>query len=146
MKTMQASPHLWFTAALLALVTALAVVPSRANADELRFALSGDQEVPPVKTMATGTATVRVDPDMSITGQVATTGIAATVAHIHLGARGANGPVQIDLVRKGENEWVVPAGAKLTEAQYKAYKAGELYFNVHSAQNKAGELRGQIKP
>ena len=40
----------------------------------------------------------------------------------------------------------VVAGAKLTDDQYAAYKAGNLYVNVHSAANKGGEVRGQIKP
>jgi len=40
----------------------------------------------------------------------------------------------------------VPAGSKLTDAQYESYKAGNLYVNVHSAANKGGEIRAQIKP
>jgi hypothetical protein len=35
---------------------------------------------------------------------------------------------------------------KLTDAQYKAFKAGDLYVNVHSAQHQGGEIRGQLKP
>jgi hypothetical protein len=38
-----------------------------------------------------------------------------------------------------------PAGAKLTDAQYAAYKAGNLYVNVHSAKNPGGEIRAQLK-
>ena len=37
------------------------------------------------------------------------------------------------------------ADAKLTEAQYAAYKAGNLYVNVHSAKNPGGEIRAQLK-
>jgi hypothetical protein len=40
----------------------------------------------------------------------------------------------------------VPEGAKLTDAQYESYKAGNLYYNIHSAAYKGGEVRGQIKP
>ena len=38
----------------------------------------------------------------------------------------------------------MPAGTVLTDAQYAAYLAGELYFNVHTAANPGGEIRGQI--
>ena len=34
----------------------------------------------------------------------------------------------------------------LTDDQFKAYKAGELYVNVHSAANPGGEVRAQLKP
>jgi hypothetical protein len=63
-----------------------------------------------------------------------------------MAAAGKNGPVIVPLAKSGEGTWSVPAGAKLTDAQYEAYKAGELYVNVHSAENKGGEIRGQLKP
>jgi hypothetical protein len=66
-------------------------------------------------------------------------------AHIHLGASGKNGPVIIPLTKTSDNVWTVPAGAKLTDAQFESYKAGDLYINVHSAANKGGEIRGQLK-
>jgi hypothetical protein len=69
-----------------------------------------------------------------------------TAAHIHEGAAGQNGPVIIPLQKKSDTEWVVPAGAKLNDAQYEAYKAGRLYVNFHSAQHKGGEIRAQIRP
>jgi hypothetical protein len=34
----------------------------------------------------------------------------------------------------------------LTPEQLKSYQAGELYVNVHSAANKGGEIRAQLKP
>jgi hypothetical protein len=40
----------------------------------------------------------------------------------------------------------VPEGRKLTPAQVQAWKAGNLYVNVHTAANKGGEVRGQINP
>jgi hypothetical protein len=83
---------------------------------------------------------------MTVSGDVTTMGIAATAAHIHLGKMGANGPVAIGLEKSGDNAWRVPAGAKLDAAQYQAFKDGALYVNVHSAANKAGEIRGQLMP
>ena len=43
-------------------------------------------------------------------------------------------------------ESIVPAGAKLNDAQIKAFKEGGLYVNVHTAANKGGEVRGQLNP
>jgi hypothetical protein len=40
----------------------------------------------------------------------------------------------------------VPEGSKLTDEQYAAFKAGNLYVNVHSAEHKGGEIRTQLKP
>ena len=108
--------------------------------------LSGKQEVPPVTTSASGNGTITVGPDRSVSGSITTTGVAVTAAHIHDGAPGKNGPVIIPLVKTSDNVWSVPAGAKLTVAQHESYRAGSLYVNVHSAANKAGEIRGQLKP
>lgn len=108
--------------------------------------LNGDQENPPVTTSASGTSTITVGADKSVSGSVTTTGVAGTAAHIHNGAAGKNGPVIIPLTKSGDGVWSVPAGAKLTDAQYADYKSGNLYVNVHSAANKGGEVRAQLKP
>jgi hypothetical protein len=67
------------------------------------------------------------------------------MAHIHMGAKGQNGGVIIPLNKNGDM-YTVPAGAKLTDAQMAAFKAGNLYVNVHTATNKGGEVRGQLQP
>ena len=108
--------------------------------------LSGAQQNPPVTTAASGSGTITVGADKSVSGSVTTSGVAGTAAHIHDGAPGKNGPVIIPLTKTSDDTWSVPAGAKLTDAQYDSYKAGNLYVNVHSAANKGGEIRGQLKP
>ena len=108
--------------------------------------LNGSQEVPPVSTAATGSGTLTVLMDRSMTGTVTTSGVAGTVAHIHLAAPGSNGPVIIPLNKTGDNMWSVPASIRLNDAQYEAYKLGNLYVNVHSAANPGGEIRGQVTP
>lgn len=109
--------------------------------------LSGAQEVPPVTTQGSGSGTITVNEDKSVSGSVKITGFTATAAHIHTGAAGKNGPVIIPLTKSSDGStWSVPAGAKLTDAQYNDYKAGNLYVNVHSAAYKGGEVRGQLKP
>ena len=108
--------------------------------------LTGAQEVPPVTTSASGTSYIAISGDGAVAGNVKTTGIAATMAHIHIAPAGQNGPVIVPLAKAGDNEWTVPSGAKLTPAQLAAYKAGSLYVNVHSDAHKGGEIRAQLKP
>jgi hypothetical protein len=127
-------------------VGSLAGFSSAASAETVKVVLSGDMETPPVKTTASGSGTVTVNADKTISGSVATTGVDATMAHIHLAPTGKPGPVIIPLQKKGDHDWMVPAGAKLTDEQYQAFKAGNLYINVHSAVHKDGEIRGQLMP
>lgn len=128
----------------IALALALAWPAGTLLAADLR--LSGEQEVPPVQTSATGTGSISVGRDGAVSGSVKTTGVEATAAHIHLGPAGKNGPVIIPLTKGDAGTWSVPAGARLTAEQMKSYQAGELYVNVHSAANKGGEIRAQIEP
>jgi hypothetical protein len=118
---------------------------SIASATEIKVILAGDQEVPPVKSAGTGTGMIIVDADKSVSGSVTTTGIAGTAAHVHEGATGKNGPVIIPLTKNGDT-YAVPPGAKLTDAQFASYQAGNLYVNVHTAANPGGEIRAQLKP
>ena len=115
-----------------------------ALAADVKVALSGANEVPPVKTSASGSGTITVADDGAVSGSVSATGVAGTAAHIHEGAAGANGPVIVPLTKDGDS-YKVPAGAKLTAAQLASFKAGNLYVNVHSAANPNGEIRGQLK-
>lgn len=124
----------------------LAVFSLPAFADDIKIKLSGDIEVPPVATKASGEGMITIKPDMSVSGKVMTSGITATMAHIHIGKAGVNGPVVITLAKSGDNGWMVPEGSMLSAEQYQAYKAGELYVNVHSADHKPGEIRGQLMP
>ena len=114
--------------------------------DEVKVTLSGNQEIPPVTTAASGTGTFVVGEDKSVSGKVTISGVVITVAHIHEAPAGSNGPIIIPLTKTSDTVWVVPAGAKLTDAQYASYKAGNLYYNFHSEAHKSGEIRGQIRP
>jgi hypothetical protein len=117
-----------------------------ANAGDVTVTLSGAEEVPAVTTNAKGSGTITVGEDKSVKGTIKTTGVMGTAAHIHEAPAGKNGPPIITLEKKSDSEWAVPAGAKLSDAQYESFKAGNLYVNVHSAQNKPGEIRSQLKP
>jgi len=126
--------------------TSLIAPAGSALADEVTVTLSGSQEIPPVTTAAMGTGKLTVETDKSMSGKVTISGMNATVAHIHEAAGGATGPIIIPLTKISESIWAVPDGVKLTDAQYEAYRAGRLYFNIHSEAYRSGEIRGQIKP
>jgi hypothetical protein len=131
------------TSALLLLIVGCA---TGSAPQSTKLSLSGAQEVPPVVTTATGGGQITVLSNRAVSGSATTSGIAGTSAHIHEASPGKNGPVAIPLTKASDGTWTVPAGAKLTEAQYASYLAGNLYVNVHSAAHPAGEIRGQITP
>ena len=129
-----------------AVAATLFTLTSAAFADDVKVSLTGAQEVPPVTTQAKGSGTIKIGDDKSVSGSIETSGINGNAAHIHMAAAGQNGGVIIPLAKSGDNGWNVPAGAKLTDAQYDAFKKGDLYVNVHTKEHPAGEIRGQLKP
>lgn len=109
-------------------------------------ALTGAQEVPAVQSNASGVGILTVNPrTREIAGKLTLTGLrSVTAAHIHQAAAGQNGDVIINLV--GDDLLrTVPAGTVLTAAQFAGLLKGDLYFNVHTAEKPAGEIRGQIQ-
>ncbi|NBY07351.1 MAG: CHRD domain-containing protein [Betaproteobacteria bacterium] len=128
------------------LVSSLAFASLSVAAQAINVSLSGSQEVPAVTTSASGSGTITIAPDLSVSGSVTTLGVDGTMAHIHMAATGQNGPVIVPMTKTADQFWSIPTGAKLTDAQYQSFKAGNLYVNVHSAANKGGEIRGQLKP
>lgn len=106
--------------------------------------LAGTSEVPPIATSAYGTGTVNISADRRVVATVSVLNMTPTAAHIHEAAAGANGPVIVPFTKISENAFVAPEGARLTDAQYASYKAGNLYVNVHSAKFPGGEVRAQI--
>jgi len=129
-------------ASAIAVLAGCAGLEYQASAQQVR--LWGSNEVPPVQTQAYGTGVINIAPDRSVSVVVSVIDMIPTAAHIHEGAAGTNGPVIVPLNRISERAFVAPDGTRLTEAQYAAYKAGNLYVNVHSARYPNGEVRSQI--
>jgi hypothetical protein len=141
---------LTFHVRALAIAAGLAIIASCASMSDSmstqQLTLSGGNEVPPVTTAASGTGTVTINPDRTVSAKITVTGMTATASHIHEGAAGANGPVIVPFTKTADNTFVAPDGAKLTDSQYASLKAGNLYVNVHSAAHPGGEIRAQLKP
>ena len=109
-----------------------------------KVVLTGAAEVPAVTTEATGSGTILVANDRSVSGSITTMRIDATAAHIHMAPKGSNGPVVVPMTKTAEGTWTIPAGARFTDTQYASYVAGNMYVNVHSAAFPCGEIRGQL--
>lgn len=66
----------------------------------------------------------------------------AVGAHVHIGRRGAAGPVAVPLC--GPCRSGARGNATLQANVLAALEAGRAYVNVHTARNAAGEIRGQV--
>ena len=129
----------------MAPMAALLLLSAGLHAEQpMSLSLTGSAEVPPVSSAAKGSGQITIMPDRTVSGSIKVSGFVPTVAHIHEGAVGKNGPPIVTLTKSGNDGFVVPPDAKLSEAQYKSYQAGALYVNVHSAQYPDGEIRGQL--
>lgn len=105
--------------------------------------LSGSNEVPPVTTPASGSATVNFAPSSGVIFyDVTATGLSGVAAHIHQAPAGVNGPVIVTF-SGGPTHW--SGQATLTPEQGAALLSGGTYVNVHTAANPGGEIRGQLQ-
>lgn len=132
-------PRMWVPFALLLLASATLYAQQ-----PISISLSGDAEVPPVTTSAKGSGQIIVMPDHTVSGSIKVSGFVPTMAHIHEAAVGKNGPPIITLTQTTSDSFAIPAGARLTDAQYTRFTSGELYVNVHSARYPNGEIRAQL--
>jgi hypothetical protein len=110
--------------------------------------LTGAQEVPPTTSKGTGTAVLTLDAAKKTVAWKLTwkdlTGDAGA-AHIHgPAAPGANAGVVVGLGGTAPLKQPLEGSSVLTDAQWADLVAGKDYINIHTAENKGGEVRGQI--
>ncbi len=144
------TPSLRFLAPLAVTLALSATTVARAHV-ELGATLDVAQEVPAVSTpsTATGTATLLLEPDGRITGEVTVQNLLSppVFAHIHEGPVGVQGNVIFTLDDSpitGTSGTITVETTPLNEAQMQTLFEGGLYVNFHTVENIAGELRGQI--
>ncbi len=127
------------------------------NTNKFNAKLSGQEEVPPTQSKATGMAEFTPSGE-SVSYTVNATGIqGATAGHIHSGEKGKNGDVVVTLFKfdspqneVSENGTITadklagPMQGKQISDLANAMKNGSTYVNIHTEQNPNGEIRGQI--
>lgn len=151
------------TAALFLGTSALAfplVVSAQSTTTQWRASLTAANEVPPTQSTATGTFTATLDETAgTLTWTLKVPPITgATMAHIHSGAAGTDGPIVVGLYTAGSAQGfdtidtsgvaraidvVGPLSGDFSDL-VDAIKAGTAYVNVHTVANPAGAIRAQI--
>lgn len=135
--------------AIAALLASLATASAEAEVRRFSAALNPTQEVPAAVSQGQGNASLTLDTTTrKLTWSITYRGLTgpATAAHIHGPATPTeNAGVVINLAPQGMKT-PLAGSAELTEAQVIDLLAGKYYINVHTDQNKPGEIRGQLYP
>ena len=134
---------------LLALTVAAFAMATAVEAKEyhFHFDMTGKAETPPNTTPGKGHGTVTYDDKTNnLTWQITWAGLTgdATAAHFHGPAK--PGVAAAPVVPLKDDPLVSPiiGSATITPDQAKDLLDGLWYFNVHTAANPKGELRGQL--
>jgi hypothetical protein len=125
-----------FVPAFVLAIAAVALVVADASAEIISFKadLSGANEVPAVEGDGKGTLTATYDTDTkTLTYKAEYTGMSGPVTAA---------PVLINV--SGGLASPMQGSAVLTDAQAADLVGGRLYFNVHTAKLRPGEIRGQV--
>jgi len=118
---------------------------------EITVSLAAANENPqPAGRTESGSATIKVYSDNSITVDATLVGLSAadnlTLAHFHTGDPVTNGPVVLDLKPTFTGGTVKATLAAVRTSFIDSIKAGtaEIYLNIHSTQVGSGIVRGQL--
>ena len=136
------------SAIVLAIAALLTAGAAHAATEKFHADMKAATENPPKLSQGTGTVDASLDTGtrkldwtanwQNLTGP-------ATMAHFHgPAAPGANAGVAVGW----PNDPTSPfhGSATLTPQQMQDLEAGKWYANVHTAENKGGEIRGQMEP
>ncbi|RUS99576.1 hypothetical protein DSM107003_01600 [Trichormus variabilis SAG 1403-4b] len=146
---------------------------SNSTTEVYQAVLEGSQQVPGITTTATGVASAELNTEaatftyrlevtgLDFNGQTETTDDDVTMLHIHNAVRGANGPVDFDILADDDKQITVENGKTIITGIWEASEGltpqeiqtlqsvsigadTPYYFNIHTTTNPSGELRGQI--
>lgn len=127
--------------------------------------MSGGEVVPPVAVGSTATATATLTgSNLVVTGEFSDlegtlrdftvdpvddpnlNARLTSAVHIHMGPFGENGPFQFPLTVTTSDglSGTFVGDFMLSDAQVEAFTTDRLYYDIHTAANRPGELRGQI--
>lgn len=142
---MKPMTKIWIGAA--AALALFAAGTATAATEHFSATLKGAEETPPNATTGTGTvdATLNTGTE-AFSYKVTYSGLTgpAVAAHFHgPAAPGASAPPVLPVPKTALTS-PMTGKATLTDAQVKDLEAGQWYFNIHTAANPGGELRGQV--
>ncbi|MGE0457037.1 MAG: CHRD domain-containing protein [Bauldia sp.] len=143
MRTLRVASGVFGTAAALFLAFTVSAI---AQTQTFSVTLNGANEVPPVDTAATGTATVTYNPEtMVLTWNVTYTGLSGPALRGEFGgpaAATANGNTIISL----GNNMTSPINGSTTISAPQAAQllAGQWYIRIRTTDHRTGEIRGQV--
>lgn len=152
----------WIT--MFALVLAVAACDEDADdgagpseSRSFTVAMSGANERPnPVNPAGTGTATFTLDAaESTLSYTISVSGMTSTItaAHIHLGGANVAGSVIVPLTTPVNGQQVAGTITNATalslglsfKSLIALMRTGDVYVNVHTTTNPAGEIRGQLQ-
>lgn len=134
-------------AALFAAANLAAIAAPRAETINYKATLTGAAETPPTDSKGTGTVVATFDPaTKELAWTVDYSGLSgpAIAAHFHGPApAGKAAPIEVPL--KAPLTSPMKGSATLTASEAKDLADGNMYFNIHTAEHKPGEIRGQME-
>jgi hypothetical protein len=141
------------------------VFAHQGHAHSFQTHMTGAEEVPERDTRAQGQTTFKLQADGTVSYKLIVANILdVTQAHIHIGARGTNGPIIVWLYPSAPPAQHIPGRSQGVLAEgvitdddvvgmlagegvaglLEQVRAGNTYVNVHTVEFPPGEIRGQI--
>jgi len=131
----------------LAALTLFAAGAAAAATEHFTATLKGSEETPPNDSKGTGELDATLDPATKVLAyKVTYSGLSgpAVAAHFHGPAAPKAVAPPVVPVPKDKLASPIVGQAPLSDPQIEELKTGQWYFNIHTAANPGGEIRGQV--